>query len=476
MPATGLTHLDQWMPDEPAIGQQRAVGAAQVRDDAVEQRADDIPLALLPGLVHGQHLPTHRQQARMHQHAEIEHGRALVQRRRVEHEDQASITPEPQELPEQLGPHRDHRELLVGQQARETAFAARRLGGADADEGLCYLGQARGASQHDAQDEEGQRFAAVSMHFRQAGPQLARPLAPEPYRCVHRRERSFPIAWFVRSMHGTGSAFSWLYPPSTRSVKKCQGERPKWVVAVEVPRRVVLGPLTSAGPANASAALRPVVDLARQAGVIGLVVADAEVDGERKPRHIHDHVGADRSIPAKRGKPTWQLHGIRAELRANFPTARYRQRALVESVFSAAKRTRSSRAPGRLPVTQHLQVLLLGLAYDLYRIRHAPSLPPSLKDVNRAKPPVGGGIVATRGGIAHRAHEHVQVEGFDHHPHVQGGRQWRQRPRRREGRRRQQNERTTAGIDRGACSKRQPAGNWAWTLTINVCIHVWVRR
>ncbi len=48
---------------------------------------------------------------------------------------------------------------------------------------------------------------------------------------------------------------------------------------------------------------------------------------------------------------------------------------LVESVFSAAaKRTLSSRAPGRLPLTQHLQVLLLGLVDDLYRLRRALSL------------------------------------------------------------------------------------------------------
>ena len=58
-----------------------------------------------------------------------------------------------------------------------------------------------------------------------------------------------------------------------------------------------------------------------------------------------------------------------------FPAARYRQRALVESVFSAAKRKLSSRAPGRLPVTQHLQTLLLGLTYDLYRLRRALLLP-----------------------------------------------------------------------------------------------------
>jgi hypothetical protein len=58
-------------------------------------------------------------------------------------------------------------------------------------------------------------------------------------------------------------------------------------------------------------------------------------------------------------------------MRANFPAARYRPRTLVESVFSAAKRKLSSRAPARLPVTQHLQTLLLGLAYDIYRVRRA---------------------------------------------------------------------------------------------------------
>ncbi len=106
-------------------------------------------------------------------------------------------------------------------------------------------------------------------------------------------------------------------------------------------------------------------------GAIRLVVADAEFDSERNHHHIRDHLGAGSIIPAKRGKPTWRLHGIRAQMRANFPTARYRPRTLVESVFSAAKRKRSSRAPGRLPVTQRLQALLLGLAYDIYRVRRA---------------------------------------------------------------------------------------------------------
>jgi hypothetical protein len=146
------------------------------------------------------------------------------------------------------------------------------------------------------------------------------------------------------------------------------------VAAVDVLRRVVLGQLAYAGPANASSMLRPVVDMARQTGGISLVVADAEFASERNHHYIRDHLGADSSSPAKQGKSTWQLHGSRAQMRANFPTARYRQRALVESVCSAAKRKLSSRAPGRLPLTQHLQVVLLGLAYDIYHVRRALSL------------------------------------------------------------------------------------------------------
>jgi hypothetical protein len=144
---------------------------------------------------------------------------------------------------------------------------------------------------------------------------------------------------------------------------------PQCVVAVEAPRRLVLGQLAYAGPATASSTLRPVVDLARQTGVIGPVVANAEFESGRNQRHLRDQLGADSVIPAKRGRPAWHLHGVRAPLRASFPAARSRQRTPAGSIFSAAKRTRSARAPGRLPVTWHLQTLLLGLAYDLYRVR-----------------------------------------------------------------------------------------------------------
>ena len=180
VPAALRAQLDQRMPDQSAIGQQRTVGRSQMGDDPVQQRSDHLPLPLLPRLVHRQHLPAHRQEPRVHQQPQIQHGRALVQRGRVEHEDQASIAPEGEAVADEAGPERDHEDLLVGQTAGQAAFDAGRRGGADADERLRNPRQARGARQHHTQDTEGQRFAAMPMHLRQEGPQLTRPLAPQP--------------------------------------------------------------------------------------------------------------------------------------------------------------------------------------------------------------------------------------------------------------------------------------------------------
>src|SRR5258707_2654126 len=63
-----------------------------------------------------------------------------------------------------------------------------------------------------------------------------------------------------------------------------------------------------------------------------------------------------------------------------FPEKPYRQRAKIETIFSAIKRKLSSRAPGRSLSIQIRQALLLGLAYNLYRLRH----PLIWEDVNRA--------------------------------------------------------------------------------------------
>ncbi len=142
----------------------------------------------------------------------------------------------------------------------------------------------------------------------------------------------------------------------------------KWLVVVDVPRRAVLAQHAKLGPVNDSATLRPLVDAAKQVAPIRLVLADAEFDSECNHRYIHQVIGADSIIPAKRGKAEWRVQGTRARMRTDFPTARYSQRALAESVISAVKRKLSARAPGRLLETRCRQALLLGLAYDIYRL------------------------------------------------------------------------------------------------------------
>jgi len=48
----------------------------------------------------------------------------------------------------------------------------------------------------------------------------------------------------------------------------------------------------------------------------------------------------------------------------------YRRRALIESLFSSVKRKLSAHAPGRSLRMQKRQALLLGLSFNLYRLRH----------------------------------------------------------------------------------------------------------
>ena len=75
-------------------------------------------------------------------------------------------------------------------------------------------------------------------------------------------------------------------------------------------------------------------------------------------------------ITAKRGKKTWRVRGVRAEMRRAFPPKLYRRRALIETVFSSVKRKLSARASGRSLRMQTRQALLLGLSFNLYRLRH----------------------------------------------------------------------------------------------------------
>jgi len=144
----------------------------------------------------------------------------------------------------------------------------------------------------------------------------------------------------------------------------------KWVVVADLDQKVLLSQIARRGPWNDCANLPTVVAAASQQTRIGLVLADAEFDSERNHTYIRQRLGAQSVIPAKPGKKTWRVHGVRAEMRRAFPQRLYRRRSLIESLFSSVKRKLSARAPGRSLRTQMRQALLLGLSFNLYRLKH----------------------------------------------------------------------------------------------------------
>jgi hypothetical protein len=144
----------------------------------------------------------------------------------------------------------------------------------------------------------------------------------------------------------------------------------KWVVVVDLDQQCLLAQIARRGPWNDCASLPAVVQRASEQTRIGLVLADAEFDSERNHTYIRQRLGAQSVIPARRGKKTWRVRGVRAEMRRAFPRRIYRHRALIESVFSSVKRKLSARAPGRLLPMQQRQALLLGLSFNLYRLKH----------------------------------------------------------------------------------------------------------
>lgn len=137
---------------------------------------------------------------------------------------------------------------------------------------------------------------------------------------------------------------------------------------VDVPGRFLVGHQVSIGPENDGPVLRELLRAAQHLLPISVVLADAGYDSERNHQFIRQVVGAKSVIPAKRGKSSWRVHGVRAEMRSAFPVALYRQRALVESVISAMKRKLGAYVPGRSLAVQIKQALLLGVAYNIYRL------------------------------------------------------------------------------------------------------------
>jgi hypothetical protein len=151
----------------------------------------------------------------------------------------------------------------------------------------------------------------------------------------------------------------------------------KWLIVVDVDRQIILAQRARQGPWCDTRALPGLVDAASRTMPIGVVLADAEFDSEANHRHVRGTLGAHSIIPAKprRGVPRG---GIRYQMYRAFPRQLYGPRAKIETVFSVIKRKLSTKAPGRSSPIQMRQALLLGLAFNLYRLRH-PTIPAGCK-------------------------------------------------------------------------------------------------
>jgi hypothetical protein len=143
----------------------------------------------------------------------------------------------------------------------------------------------------------------------------------------------------------------------------------KWLVVADLKQQILLAQRARQGPWCDTRALPGLVDAAGQLAPIRLVLADAEFDSEANHQHIRHSLGAHSIIPAKRGRGRPE-GAVRSQMHRAFPQKLYRQRAKIETIFSVVKRKLSSRAPGRSLWSQVRQALLLGLTYNLYRLRH----------------------------------------------------------------------------------------------------------
>lgn len=149
----------------------------------------------------------------------------------------------------------------------------------------------------------------------------------------------------------------------------------KWLVLVDVTRQLILAQAAHRGPRNDSRALprllaaAPLRDPAIPGGIpVSWVVADREFDAERNHAFVHAVLGARSAIPL-RGAARRHRTPHRRRMAAAFPAAAYRRRVLVETTFSACKRTQGGLAPGRSEPTQVRQALLGGVAFNLNRLR-----------------------------------------------------------------------------------------------------------
>jgi hypothetical protein len=132
----------------------------------------------------------------------------------------------------------------------------------------------------------------------------------------------------------------------------------KWLVVADVDRRIILAQRSAVRHASA----------ARLGGCGQPCLAPAHrrgADGRRV------RLRSESPIHSRRGIPEAE---VRYQMHRGFPRKLYGPRAKIETVFSVIKRKLSAKAPGRSLSLQVRQALLLGLTFNLYRLRHHRAL------------------------------------------------------------------------------------------------------
>ena len=143
----------------------------------------------------------------------------------------------------------------------------------------------------------------------------------------------------------------------------------KLTLVVDADSLMIVSMLTTSGPGSDAPCMRPALAKAVERGAsIETVVADKAYDSESIRRYIVIELGAEAHIPLRRVQAhAVQQHGLlrRRQLGA-FDEARYRRRALVETVNSMLKR-RSSIVRARSERGQANELALRAVAHNAER-------------------------------------------------------------------------------------------------------------
>jgi hypothetical protein len=87
-----------------------------------------------------------------------------------------------------------------------------------------------------------------------------------------------------------------------------------WTIAIALGSRLVVAHTARRKPYHDGATLRPSVDASNPRVTVGLMLPDAECESARHHQYLRHLIGAARVLPAKSGKATWRIAGLRAAI------------------------------------------------------------------------------------------------------------------------------------------------------------------